>query len=122
MNSFLEESTLIFSTLKYFIYLFFSSLDDTQDLQIPLQFVLMYLYFRFLHQLKFMVKILTNHKDFLFVFYFILDHILMVESLTISYKVVLNQSFYDIFLEFCQLLLYNYLGNTRTIFFTSLNF
>jgi hypothetical protein len=122
MNSFLEESTLIFSTLKYFIYLFFSSLDDTQDLQIPLQFVLMYLYFRFLHQLKFMVKILTNHKDFLFVFYFILDHILMVESLTISYKVVLNQSFYDIFLISCLLLLHNYLDNVHKLFSFIFNF
>lgn len=122
INSFLGELTLIFSTLKYFIYSIFSFLNDIQALQILLQFVLMYLYFLPLHQLKFMVKTLTNHKDFLFVFYSHLHHISMVESLTIYYRVALNQSFYDIFLIFYLLLLHNYLGNAHRPFLIIFSF
>ena len=69
-----------------------------------------------------MANIITNHTDSLFVFYFLQHRISKVETSTIFYKAILSQSFYDIFLVFCQLLLYNYLGTTHTIFLTNINF
>ena len=113
---------MISSVFKYFIDLISSFLGGKQALRIFLKFALMCLYFKLLHQLKFLVKILTDHTDFLSVFYFLRHRISEGEPISISYTSTLSRSFYDIFLIFCQLLIYSYLGNMHMLLFISFNF